>query len=228
MHESKSAHGFTDSRMFRKINRCPLRRVGKLLICRENVSKLGYNITKNVLATSSSEPSTASQDVDELAADEGARIYESILVPIDFSEHSTKTVHYAARLALRFNSSMKLLHVFEIPDYAAVHYKQQFRGATQIEAQIQVAELEARENLAAFERRLLNKGIKVEAYLRVGYAFDEIVTVAKHFDIDLIVIGSHGHTGLLHLLLGSTAERVVEHAPCPVLVVKGCRGRPSS
>ena len=97
-----------------------------------------------------------------------------------------------------------------------------------MESQIQVAELEAREKLTAFERRLLNRGIKVEAYLRVGIAFDEIVTMAKHFDINLIVIGSHGHTGLLHLLLGSTAERVVEHAPCPVLVVKGSRGRSSS
>ena len=185
-------------------------------------------MTKSGLATSSSQSSTASQDVDELAADEGALIYDSILVPIDFSEHSITTVRYAARLALRFNSSMKLLHVFEIPDYAAVHYKQQFRGATQIKSQIQVAELEAREKLTAFERRLLNRGIKVEAYLRVGIAFDEIVTMAKHFDINLIVIGSHGHTGLLHLLLGSTAERVVEHAPCPVLVVKGSRGRSSS
>jgi universal stress protein A len=180
---------------------------------------------ESVLATSSLQSSTASQDADEWAAAEGALIYDSILVPIDFSEHSITTVRYAARLALRFDSSMKLLHVFEIPDYAAIHYKQQFQGAAQMESQMQVAELEAREKLTTFERRLLNNGVKVEAYLRVGIAFDEIVTMAKHFDSNLIVIGSHGHTGLLHLLLGSTAERVVEHAPCPVLVVKGSAQR---
>jgi nucleotide-binding universal stress UspA family protein len=67
---------------------------------------------------------------------------------------------------------------------------------------------------------LRHRGIKVEAYLRVGCPFDEIVQMANHLNVDLIIIGSHGRTGLTHLLLGSTAERVVEHAQCPVLVVK--------
>ena len=79
-----------------------------------------------------------------------------------------------------------------------------------------------------FAQELLNKGIKVESFLRVGYPFDEIVLMANHFDIDLIIIGSHGRGGISRLLVGSTAERVVEHAPCPVLVVKGSRfGRKS-
>jgi universal stress protein A len=56
--------------------------------------------------------------------------------------------------------------------------------------------------------------------MRVGYPFEEIILMANDPDIDLIIIGSHGRSGIKRLLLGSTAERVVEHAPCPVLVVK--------
>ena len=81
--------------------------------------------------------------------------------------------------------------------------------------------MEARENLELFAQELSNKGVKVQPYLRVGYPFDEIVQMANHFDVDLIIIGSHGRGGISRLLVGSTAERVVEHARCPVLVVKG-------
>ena len=73
-----------------------------------------------------------------------------------------------------------------------------------------------------------SKGVKVQPYLRVGYPFDEIVLMANHFDVDLIIIGSHGRGGISRLLVGSTAERVVEHAPCPVLVVKESRRRSRS
>jgi universal stress protein A len=62
--------------------------------------------------------------------------------------------------------------------------------------------------------------VNVKAFLRVGYPFEEIIQVANDPEIDLIIIGSHGRSGIKRLLLGSTAERVVEHAPCPVLVVK--------
>jgi len=97
--------------------------------------------------------------------------------------------------------------------------------ADQVKSQIDAAEQEARESLAAFEQQFLNRGIKAEAYIRVGYPFDEIVAMADHFNVDLIVIGSHGCSGMARLLVGSTAERVVEHAPCPVLVVKERRKR---
>jgi nucleotide-binding universal stress UspA family protein len=67
---------------------------------------------------------------------------------------------------------------------------------------------------------VVSRGIKAEAYIRVGYPFDEIVAMADHLNVDLIVIGSRGLSGMTRLLVGSTAQRVVEHAPCPVLVVK--------
>ena len=87
-------------------------------------------------------------------------------------------------------------------------------------AEINSAELEARENLSAVEKEVLSKGIKVKAYFRVGYPLEEIVSMASDPEVDLVIIGSHGLSAIKRLLLGSTAERVVEHARCPVLVVK--------
>ena len=99
------------------------------------------------------------------------------------------------------------------------------QDSAEVQSQLDLAEQEARENLEVFAQDLAKRGVKVQPYLRVGYPFDEIVLMANHFDVDLIIIGSHGRSGISRLLVGSTAERVVEHAPCPVLVVKGSRHR---
>jgi universal stress protein A len=177
-------------------------------------------MTQDILPNSGSEQLITTQKGVQAAPEEDDLPYKRILVPIDFSEHSKKTVSYAIRFASRFNATVQLLHVFEIPDYAATSYERRQQTCDQIKSQVDAAEQDARENLTAFENHLLNVGVNVEAYLRVGYPFDEIVQMANHFDVDLIIIGSHGYTGITRLLVGSTAERVVERAPCPVLVVK--------
>ena len=177
-------------------------------------------MTQETFSNSVSEPSTTTQKDIQSALEEGDLVYQRILVPIDFSEHSKKTVLYATRFASRCNATVQLLHVFEIPDYAANPYGHRSQTCDQLRTAVDVAEQDARENLTAFENQLLNAGVKVEAYVRVGYAFDEIVQMANHFDVDLIIVGSHGYTGITRLLIGSTAQRVVERAPCPVLVVK--------
>jgi universal stress protein A len=151
--------------------------------------------------------------------DENDLAYDRILVPIDFSDHSKRTVSHVRRTASKHNSTMYLLHVFQIPDYVVSRRQ----NCAEVRSQVDAAEQEARENLAAFAAELSAKGIKVQPYLRVGYPFDEIVLMAHHFNVDLIIIGSHGRGAISRLLVGSTAERVVEHAPCPVLVVKGRR-----
>jgi nucleotide-binding universal stress UspA family protein len=86
------------------------------------------------------------------------------------------------------------------------------------------AEQQAAANLAEIEGRLLQKGIKVESFLSKGRPFERIVEVAKVMGVDLIAIGSHGQSGLTRLVLGSTAERVVDFALCSVLA---SRQRPS-
>jgi len=141
-------------------------------------------------------------------------------VPIDFSQHSKKTVDYAVRFATRYKAIIRLLHVFQVPDYAVTQYEHRQRGSDDLRNQVDVAEEIARENLSAYEAELLGRGVETQAILRVGYPFEEIVLMANDPEIDLVIIGSHGRSRITRLLMGSTAERVVEHAPCPVLVVK--------
>jgi nucleotide-binding universal stress UspA family protein len=116
--------------------------------------------------------------------------------------------------------TLHLLHVFQAPFYGSTPYQGTRLKVDQIKSYESAAEQQAKENLETLLRQLQNKGTKVEAYLQTGYPFEQIIEVASRLKVDLIVIGSHSHTGLMHLLLGSTAERVVQHAPCPVLVVK--------
>jgi universal stress protein A len=167
--------------------------------------------------------SAESQEVSETVPDENDLAYDRILVPIDFSAHSKRTVAYAIKTASRHNSTIYLLHVFQIPDYVISPYARRRQNSAEVQSQVADAEQEARESLEAFAAELSKKGIKVQPYLRVGYPFDEIVLMAHHFKVDLIVIGSHGRGAVSRLLVGSTAERVVEHAPCAVLVVRGPR-----
>ena len=150
-------------------------------------------------------------------------MYARILLPIDFSEHSKITVSYARRIALKNNSTVYLLHVFQAPDYVVTPYPSRSQNSSEVQAQLNAAEMDANEHLRAASKELSECGVKTTPILRVGYPLEEIVLMANHYDVDLIVIGSHGRSRMTRLLLGSTAERVVEHARCPVLVVKGSR-----
>lgn len=175
---------------------------------------------QDVLPSSATDLTAKSQDAFATGAEEADLTFKRIRVPIDFSEHSKKTMACAIRLASRDNALVQLLHVFQISDYAVTPFARRKQHTDQDKSQVDAAEQEARESLTAFKQHGLSRGIKAESYIRVGYPFDEIVAMADHFDVDLIVIGSHGCSGIARLLVGSTAERVVEHAPCPVLVVK--------
>ena len=177
-------------------------------------------MAKEVFSKSASEAAARSQESARMTRDEHDLTYKVILVPIDFSQHSKRTLEYAKRVATRDNATIRLLHVFQVPDYAVTQYEQRQQGSEQLRNHVDWAEEQAQENLNAVENELLSKGIKVKAYLRVGYPFEEIVAMANDPKVDLVIIGSHGLSGIKRLLVGSTAERVVEHAPCPVLVVK--------
>jgi nucleotide-binding universal stress UspA family protein len=78
---------------------------------------------------------------------------------------------------------------------------------------------DARKQMTAL-RESVDKSVPLESIIRVGVATSGIVEAAKHLDIDLVILATHGRSGLAHVLLGSTAERVVRHAPCPVLVLR--------
>jgi len=174
---------------------------------------------EDVLPDSATGSKSATEETVRATGQEVDPTFKRILVPIDFSEHSERTVSYAVKFASRYEATVQILHVFEVPDYVVTPFARRKRPEA-VKAHVDTAEQEAREHLAAVEQELLNRGLKAESYLRVGCPFDEIVRTANHLNVDLIIIGSHGCSPLTRLLVGSTAERVVEHAPCPVLVVK--------
>jgi len=144
----------------------------------------------------------------------------TILVPIDFSDNSGAVIEWAAHLAGGQRSTLVLFHAYHLP----VEF-QQLEGAYLPPDFWVSVKAEAAESLARYETGLRESGHSVESVVREGYAATAIVDEATERAADLIVIGTHGLSGLKHLLLGSIAERVVQKAPCPVLTVKACGDR---
>ncbi len=137
---------------------------------------------------------------------------ERILVPTDFSEHSRQAGRYACELAKQFRAQVQVLHVVEplnVPIQSAnvLEQTQQIEEAARQELQQWMAD-----DLAEVER--------VVRTTRKGEPFVEIVRYTREHNIDLITIGTHGRSGLVHTLIGSVAERVVRKAACPVLTVR--------
>jgi nucleotide-binding universal stress UspA family protein len=138
-----------------------------------------------------------------------------ILVPVDFSDHAEPILEWAAHLAEEHGSRLVLVHAYHLP----VEF-QQLEGAYLPPDFWSNVKAEAEQSLAGLARGLVERGLQVEQVVREGYPASVIVDEAESRGADLIVIGTHGHSGLKHMLLGSIAERVVQKAPCPVLTVK--------
>src|ERR687886_469213 len=142
----------------------------------------------------------------------------SILLPTDFSECANYALSYATSLARQLKAAIVCVHVVE-PVVPTVGY-------TGITEPLPIADIsEQLEDSAASELPKIAEcdecaGLDIEEVIVHGDAAAEIVRVAREREVDLIVIASHGRTGLGRMLFGSTAEEVVRHAPCPVLVVK--------
>jgi universal stress protein A len=132
---------------------------------------------------------------------------KNILVPLDFSEMSLKSLQYAVPLAKQFGAKVTLLHVLK----ASVYFKDA--------AYLAYVE---KERLVVIEKQLdemIPPGLPVETAVRQSFVFEAIIEVAREIGADLIITTTHGYTGLKHMFKGSTAENVVRRAPCPVLVV---------
>jgi universal stress protein A len=140
----------------------------------------------------------------------------TILVPVDFSDDSTAAVDAAVDLARTLGSKLRVLHVFHRP--AAIYAP--YGGIQPVmpdlaeipEAATRCLELELEKVRAA--------GVEAEGEVREGLPSDAIVAAAEEWGADLIAMGTRGHTGLEHVLLGSVAERTLHRAPCPVLTVR--------
>jgi len=139
---------------------------------------------------------------------------KNILVPIDFSDCSKKALRYAIPLAKEHEAALTLLYVvpnnYAIGEYGGIAYAPvaaELRG-------------DAIKGLAKLSVKEVKGELPADTRVVSGNAASEIVELARTVPADVIVISTHGRTGLKHVLLGSVAEHVIRHAPCPVLVVR--------
>ena len=141
---------------------------------------------------------------------------KKILVPQDFSEYSLHALKYAVTFAELFKSELIVLHIVE-----PIVYPADFSfGQVSIPAMEEEIRKHSEEQLTELVAREIPTGIKATPIIRIGKPFIEIVEVAKSENTDIIVISSHGRTGMDHVLFGSTADKVVRKAPCPVLTIR--------
>jgi len=144
-----------------------------------------------------------------------------MLVPTDFSEPSMAALDYAVKLGRSLGSQLTLLFVVE-PVYLAVP-TDMYAAIPSVDMLLVEQQRSAREQLNKVAQRLQKKGVKCKALMATGSVYQCITNAARQTKADLIVVGTHGRTGLSHILLGSVAERVVQTAPCPVLTVRGAK-----
>ena len=137
-----------------------------------------------------------------------------ILAPVDFSKSCLQGLNAALDLARRFEAKLTVVHVVKhLP-----HGSHVVLDATGIQQDLARP---ARERLAEFVAEHVPADVFVRQEVAEGKPFHVVVGLAAERECDLIVISTHGYTGLAHVLLGSNAERIVQHAPCPVLVMRG-------
>jgi len=136
-----------------------------------------------------------------------------ILVPVDFSEYSRRALTTARDVATRFGSSIHVLHVFE----RAVHPDLYYGGIPLDSPDFRIVEASLQEALETFVRETPGPDVATSLHILDGRAVPTILEFVEENDIGLVVIATHGLTGLAHLLLGSVSEKVVRRATCPVL-----------
>ena len=140
---------------------------------------------------------------------------KKILVPIDFSDYSKSSLKYAVNFARNFNASLILVYVIE-----PVIYPPDFSmGQIAIPTAGLEMDKRAKEELDKLAQKEISSDVNVRKIIKTGKPFVEIIETASEENVDLIIIATHGHTGVEQILFGSTAEKVVRKAPCPVLWV---------
>lgn len=145
---------------------------------------------------------------------------EKILVPVDFSECSAAALSLARSYAEPVGATIDVLHVWRAPSFvpAGVMIAPETGGQLSLADAVEQA---ARSDLDAFVSDQRNAGLPIaEARLEEGEPWQVIGEVARRHDYDLIVMGTHGRSGLMHVLMGSVAERVVRQSSVPVLTVR--------
>ena len=142
--------------------------------------------------------------------------FKELLIPTDFSEYSMRAIDYGVEIAKKFDSHLTLVYVVEPLLQAA-----DLTWTTVDFEELNKAHKEtAEKQLAKLVEERIPKGIRCDSVILFGKAFVEILKYAREENADLIVMATHGRGAISHLLMGSTAEKVVRKASCPVLTVK--------
>jgi len=145
---------------------------------------------------------------------------KKILVAIDFSEITGAVISHGIYLAKAFDAQLKLLHVVHVPSLSEATSWMTPTISSNVERDIRTqvhSAVEAKLNEISDECGESCRGI--EAIIREGVPFEQIIECAEAQEVDLIVLGTHGRTGLTHTIIGSVAERVVRRAPCSVFCI---------
>jgi len=143
-----------------------------------------------------------------------------VLVGVDFSEFSLRALRYAMGLAVELGAALTVLHVVPA-DYGLLCIGKE--ASRDLEKALQS---QAADNLRRLAKDEIGLRLPVDLEVRVGQPAEEIVAAAAESKCDLIVLSTHGYSGLDHILIGSVAERVARLASCPVLIVRGRRLSP--
>jgi nucleotide-binding universal stress UspA family protein len=139
-----------------------------------------------------------------------------ILVAVDFSGYAESVLDVAVEFAGNFNAELHLVHAFDVRIPLVTPYEVAIPTAF-----IEEAREAAASKLGALIQKAAAEGVQATSHLSEVPAASAIVDLAEELGVDLIIMGTRGHTGLKHVLLGSVAERTLRHAPCSVLTVKG-------
>lgn len=142
--------------------------------------------------------------------------FTKILIAIDFSENSECAFDYALTLATRFDAELTIIHVINEPVDLRGFYVPHI-SFEQLEKEIEESAVKMMETFCSTK---LGTFSNYKTVIVTGIPCDEIIAAATKMDASMIVLGTHGRTGLDRILFGSTAERVVRSADCPVLTVK--------
>jgi universal stress protein A len=140
-----------------------------------------------------------------------------IVVPVDFSTHADRAIEYAMAMGKHFGACVELFHVVEDPFGSGGWGSEVY--VSDLDGLRERAVKEAKNRLDARRTAIQAGNVPLVATVRMGHVAQTIVDYAKDVGADLIVMGTHGRTGVAHFIIGSVAERVVRVAPCPVLTV---------
>lgn len=143
---------------------------------------------------------------------------KNLLVPVDFSDVTDRVIANAEELACAFGAKIWMIHcVNEYPNYVSMGEMPLVVPA--VDEPIPERFANENQKLEDFASRVRRKGIPVESLLVIGTAVDEILAAVTQYNIDLIIMGSHGHGSIYELMVGTVTKSVLNHATRPVLVV---------